>query len=222
MGLMDIDLHAGYPLNPNGPGATTVMNGFADIGDLPGIMKYVFSWVSPMHIISTGETQITLKSISDYPELLAIHPGGDINNFNWFIVEYLTGTNNNFGYDKNANIHDFYTFPTVNQGGGLRIWRITMDPDFFIRHEINPWDTGMIYEPYFYFEAVHEQGSPNHFFYPGDSFTPQTILNSNYPLTFTTDGQRKKIDESTNSGIYLENIRIENGTANFTVTIRKN
>jgi M6 family metalloprotease-like protein len=130
MGLLDIDTHAAPPLNPEGPGATTVMNAWATIGDLPGIMKYLFGWIEPIHIDTVGETRVTLKSISDYPQMAVVYPRGDKDNLNWFIIEYITPTNNNFGLDENASIHDFYIYPTVRPGGGLRIWRSSMNPEY--------------------------------------------------------------------------------------------
>ena len=95
-----------------------------------------------------GDTEVELKSYSDYPELAIVHAHGDRENKNWFVIEYLTGSNNNFGYDENANIHDFYNFPTVKAGGGLRIWRVSMDPEFYLQHTIRPYDTYVIIEPY--------------------------------------------------------------------------
>ncbi|MCL2426998.1 MAG: hypothetical protein FWD05_11760 [Oscillospiraceae bacterium] len=231
MGLLDIDLHAGLPLNPAGPGATTVMNAFATIGDIPGIMKYVFGWIDPIRVATVGRTEVSLKSMSDYPQLAIIHPHGDINNPNWFIVEYITGTNNNFGFDENATIHEYYGYPTIRPGGGLRIWRVTIDPEFITRHELGNWQTAYFVEPYVFIEAVHhhrEIGTfyprfTDHFFYPGDSFTPHTQLNSNYPRSFREPGDGTKImEDMADSGIYLENIRIDDGVIHFTVTIRRN
>jgi len=208
------------------------MNGWATIGDLPGIMKYAFGWIDPIHIYGVGETQVTLRSLSDYPQFAVIHPHGDLDNPNWFIVEYLTSTNNNFGLDETSNIHYLgYLYPVLRPGGGLRIWRVSMNPLFFTADfGLSRW--GDYVQPYVFIEAIHHHSVwddpeiffPDHFFYPGDSLTPYTEPSSNYARSFSIsdDGSLKFIETLSCSGIYLENIQIKDDTAQFTVTIREN
>ena len=213
MGLGDIRL--GNNLNPRGTGASTILDSITQgLGDLHGIAKYIFGWIEPIHIDTTGETQVIFKSFSDYPQIAIIHPRGDKDNSNWFVVEYITSTNNNFHFGENVSI-----YPPLAPGGGLRIWRSSMNPEYYA----NPFD---LHPPYIYLEAVHYHdrgddihGLWDHFFYSGDSFTPHTELNSNFPKSFYEDNGIKTMGNLSCSGIYIENIVIESGTASFTVKI---
>ena len=201
MGISDI--YTNTAMNPGGSGATSVMDGqHHEIGDLPGIFKYVFGWIAPKHIYNIGETQVTLAPISDYPEFVIIHPNGDRDNLNWFVVEYITSTNNNFHIE-------------VEPEGGLRIWRVSMNPYFFDDHV-------SFFQPFDFIEAAHPSGGDwDYFFYPGDSFSPHTELNSNYPRSFHTDWYNvRTMQNLADSGIYLENIVVKNGLVSFTITIR--
>ena len=197
------DIYLGADLNPGGTGANTVMDG--NYGDLPGIMKCLNDWMEPQYIDTAGQTQVTLSSFSDQPDCAIIYPKGDKYNLNWFLVEYITATNNNFYHNAGAD-------------GGLRIWRVTMAPGFFHGDKVDE------YAPFEYLEAVHPTGFRDYFFFPGDSFTPNSRLNSNYPGSFKSaigpSGVIKTMQDLTDSGVYLENIRIVNGEAKFTVTIK--
>jgi M6 family metalloprotease-like protein len=214
MGVGD-DIYSGARKNPDGSGASNVMEGVFGEGDLPGIFKYIFNWIEPIHIDTAGKQQVTLASMSDQPQMVIIHPNADRNNLNWFIVEYITKSNNNF-------------FLPVRSGGGLRIWRATMEPSY-ICGPIHNWSFVQkfvylvaIHTPYIYDWDnfwINREKYWNHFFYPGDLFTPHTELNSNYPLGFRDENWRRYMDEMADSGIYLENIRINNGLAHFDVTI---
>ena len=87
-----------------------------------------------------------------------------------------------------------------------------MNPNFFDDHI-------SFFQPFDFIEAVHYENW-DHFFYQGDSFTPHTRLNSNYPRNFLTDWYNNRtMADMNNSGIYLDNIVIGNGMASFTVTI---
>jgi M6 family metalloprotease-like protein len=213
----DIYLHMGK--NPYGSGAHSIMDDFPISGDLPGIYKYIFNWIEPIHINTAGKTQVTLASMSDKSQMVVIHPNADRKNLNWFVVEYITPTNNN-------------SFLPVEPEGGLRIWRATMEPSVWeLHHELfGGWHFFRV--KFVYLEAIHRpytfdwdylwnnfEKYWNHFFYPGDSFTPFTELNSNYPLGFRDENWRRYMDEMADSGIYLENIRISDGLAHFDVTI---
>ena len=199
MGLNDV--YANRYVNEDGTGVNFIMEAGHKLGDLCGSMKYIFNWLEPIKIDTKGETNVTLASLSDKPQCAIIYPHGDKNNLNWFFVEYITATNNNFDSD-------------VEPGGGLRIWHITMDPRF-LNNYLSP-----ICQPYAYIEAVRPPDIIDYFLYPGDSFTPYTTLNSNYPLSFVRIEESKIMQDLTDSGIYLENIVIENGLAHFTVTIK--
>ena len=203
MGLTDVYCISG--VNNEGTGANSIMDGQPGVGDLFGMMKYVFNWIEPIKIDKKGETNVTMASISDKPQCAIIYPNGDKDNLNWFVVEYITKSNNNLiSPDK--------------PGGGLRIWRATMNPDFLYSVEIYPVTC---ISPYIYIEAVHPPGIRDYFLYPGDSFTPHTTLNSNYPLSFAPNGSGGIVMQNlTDSGIYLDNIVIENGLAHFTVNIK--
>jgi len=88
------------------------------------------------------------------------------------------------------------------------------------------------FQPYEYIEAVNNRNwDPNfgddYYFYNGDSFTPYTKLNSNYPGGFQIvpsiyEGARpdKIMVDLKDSGIYIEDIQIAGGKANFRVTIK--
>jgi len=197
------DVYAGAFLNPNGTGANITMDG--SLGDLPGIMKYIYNWIEPMHIDTVGETRVALASISKTPQCVVIHPRGDKDNLHWFVVEYITRVNNDF------------RSPVRLTTGGLRIWRSSMVPVFFTGDFFN------YNSPYEYIESVHHPGVRNHFFYPGDSFTPFTALNSYYPLDFQNHSSTRSrtVTAWADSGIYLENIAIEDREACFTVAIRE-
>ena len=134
MGISDI--YTNTTMNPGGSGATSVMDGqHHEIGDLPGIFKYVLGWITPKHVYSIGETRVNLAPISDYPQFAVLHPHGDRNNPHWFVIEYITATNNNFHID-------------IKPGGGLRIWRVSMNPNFFDDHI-------SFFQPFDFIEAVH-------------------------------------------------------------------
>ena len=196
------DIYGGVYLNKNGSGANTIMDGpdYA-LGDLPGIMKYILDWVEPQFVDELAATEYSLRSFSVSTDCLVVFPHGDKNNNNWFFIEYITAEENNF-------------YTEVETGGGLRIWRLTMDPEF--SHE----DFFPMNSPYTYLEAIHHEGKWDYFLYSGDCFTPHTTLNSNYPLTFMpyTNGGIA-MDKMQDSGIYLQDIKIVDGKASFSIMI---
>ena len=201
LGLPDVYSNVG--LNDGGTGVNSVMDGpdYA-LGDLFTIMKCVFTWLHPQQVTKKGVNKITLTALTEEPSCAIIFPHGNPENFNWLLVEYLTNSNNEF-------------YSSVEAGGGLRIWRVTIDPVFFTE------EAEFCRSPYIYLESIHPAGVRDYFFYPGDSLTPNTELNSHYPTAFGAkqDGGIAVLQWQ-NSGIYLENIEIKNGKANFTVTIK--
>ncbi len=202
MGLPDVYAISG--LNTEGTGVNSIMDGpdFAS-GDLFGIMKVIFGWIAPQHIDTLGQTQVTLSSISEEPQLAIIHPNADKDNPNWFVAEYITKTNNNL---------DCPTRP----GGGLRLWRVTMDRAFFGEGFVD------FNSPYTLLESIHPAGIRDYFFYSGDSLTPFTALSSDYPKTLSLNGDGSvTMLEMTGSGIYLERLQIKDGLARFTVTLHE-
>jgi uncharacterized protein YjdB len=198
------EIHSGSNVNPEGTGANTIME--LTTGDLPGIMKCIFSWIEPQRIATVGETPVTLASMSDQPELAIIYANANKESVDWFVAEYITNTNNN---------SDMVSLFGLKPGGGLRIWRVKMDYSFF---------TGAFTDyksPYTYIDTVRPVGAKDHFFYNGDAFTPFTALSSDYPKSLITGmgGGMVIPDELTRSGVYIENIRIGVDKVGFTVTI---
>jgi M6 family metalloprotease-like protein len=199
LGLRDI--YSGTSVNPNGTRAMTIMENSR--GELPGIVKTIFDWVEPQYIDKMGKTSVTLSPLSDKPSLAIVYPKADVNNRNWFVIEYITKTNNDF-------------VSPVKAGGGIRIWRSTMNQSFL--DNVYEYPTGMVYM-FDYIESVALTGN-DYFFYPGSSFTPNTNPNSNYPGRLVAEGRNKIMQDMRDSGIYLENIRFEGGVAKFDVTIK--
>jgi len=209
------DIYAGVGLNPAGTGALTIMEGVSG-SDLPGVIKCIFGWIEPTIIAKVGETQVTLASMSDEPELAIIYANANINSYDWFVVEYLTSTNNNAVL---SNVG-------LQSDGGLRIWRVKMASGFLTNGtEFYKSPSGVGYagfSPYSYIETVHQSVYPylaNRFFYSGDTFTPSTALNSSYPQNIVLSGSNALPTNLTDSGVFLHDIYIQGGVASFKVTI---
>lgn len=208
MGLPDI--YSGVWLNNGGTWATSIMNKGANTGDLPGIMKSIFGWTQPQYI-TADETQIQLSSFSDNPDLVIISvDSGDEDNDWLFVVEYVTVSSNNMELGVCAGLQ---------ASGGLLVWKIKMLPNYFeYIQQVNYTPP----TPYTFIETIHPEGIRDHFLYTGDSLTPFTTPNTNYPTSIIHQGGNSIQDELMDSGIYIENILIENEIANFTVSVTSN
>jgi len=222
------DFYAQMGVNRAGTGASSIMcppgivHGDTELartllGDIPGITKYIYGWINPQHIASGGETQVTLSSFSDTPSMAVIHANGDIGDMNWFIVEYITKSNNNINTQH------------LESGGGLRIWLVKMkdgignvfDPDRTYR--------ALLGRPYDLIETIRPNSTSQHdydydyFYYPGDSLTPYSApTNSFYPQTAVPENTGHPpgsvvLGGWTDSGIRIENIEISGGIASFTI-----
>jgi len=216
MGLPDV--YAGVSVNNGGLWATSIMDKGVITGDLPCIMKCVFGWIEPQRIAKTGSTQVSLASISDNPELVLVHVNADKDSFDWLLVEYVTSSNNNVSLGLWAGP------PPLQSGGGLRAWLVKMRPEFFTEKAefFRPFGDYVAVSPYIFLEAVHMEGVKDYFLYNGDSITPFTTPNTNYPKNIIKESGNAIPDDLTDSGISIENIQIENGEASFIVTISTN
>jgi len=175
------DMYWGVGVNPNGINTHCIME--SELGDLPGITKFVLGWIDyPNFISGYGTKKLTLPSYSTDSEIAIIYPNGDSDNDNWFILEYVTNASN-------------------NRFNGIRIWRSNMNLDEYYNIRDAENAIGMPSSPYNYLVALGLNDAYNYYYQTGESITPDTFPSTAYGKSYVYEEGNKFISEYAYSGI---------------------
>lgn len=208
------DVYAGSYRNPSGIETLSIME--TGQADLPSPMKFVLGWMDNVVFVDSENIgSFSLRSYSDYGDLIVVYPNGDTKNRNWFFIEYVTNDGNNNGKSPWANTYVEH---------GVRVWKTQMMLDEHFNAIGDP-DTiyiGTVLPPAFnYITTVHPDGIINYYMQPGDSITPYTYPSTSYSDTFFDIESSRFPNDLLYSGISISFDSLENGVATVSIGIEK-